>query len=197
LDLYAKKWQPVPVVISPGTVFSCGIVPGGFASVDVDDSGYFNMASDRFIQVLKLFKQGKITHILISGGNGKADKKSFREGAWVKGELVIMGVPDSAISVEDRSNNTADNTMYAKQILDSLDLKPPFLLITSAHHMPRASLLFRNAGVSVVPFPCNYLAGRSGIGFSSFLPQFYVLLGWDGYLKETAAYLWYKSKAKK
>ena len=197
LNWYASKWEPRPVVIPASNTYSCGIVPGGFASVDVDDNGYFNGAADRFIQALKLFKQGKITHILISGGNGKFDRKSFREGFWVKGELITMGVPDSVIFVEDRSNNTADNAFYAKQILDSAHLKPPFLLITSAYHMPRASLLFKNTGISTVPFPCNYMAGKERFTLFSLLPHFSVLDDWDSYLKEAAGYLWYKTKAKK
>jgi uncharacterized SAM-binding protein YcdF (DUF218 family) len=167
-------------------------VPGGFASADVDDNGYFNATADRFIQALKLFKQRRITHILINGGNAKTDNKNFREAVWVKGELIAMGVPDSVIFVEDRSNNTFDNAIHAKQILDSVQLKPPFLLITSAHHIPRASLLFNNAGVATVPFPCNYIAGRGNFKFSSLLPQFSALFNWDVYLKETAGYIWYK-----
>ncbi|MEO6219509.1 MAG: YdcF family protein [Ginsengibacter sp.] len=197
LDWYAKKWQPQPADIPPGNTYSCGIVPGGFASVGIDDNGYFNSSADRFIQALKLFKQGKITHILISGGNGKIDKQSFREGAWVKGELITMGVPDSVIFVEDRSNNTADNAIYAKQILDSAHLMPPFLLITSAYHIPRASLLFMDAGITTAPFPCNYTAGRANFKFSSLLPRFSALVGWDIYLKEAAGYFWYKFKNNK
>ncbi|MEO6328090.1 MAG: YdcF family protein [Ginsengibacter sp.] len=198
LEWYAKKWQPGPVIIAEGVVYDCGIVPGGFASPDADENGYFNAAADRFIQALKLFKLGKITHILISGGNGKINKKNFREGAWVKKELIVMGIPDSVIFVEDRSNNTFDNALYAKQILDSGRLKPPYLLITSAYHVPRASLLFSNAGIAVVPFPCNYFAGRSAnFSFPSLLPQFGVLAGWDMYLRETAGYYWCKLKLKK
>lgn len=194
LECYAKWWQPAPVTISKNASYSCGIVPGGFASPDALGNGYFNATADRFIQVEKLYKQGNISHILISGGNGKVNDASFREGAWVKDELIAMGIPDSVIFTEDRSNNTADNAAFAKQILDSLQLKPPYLLITSAQHIPRASLLFRNAGVLTKPFPCNYIAGRSSFGFSSLIPQPSVLLTWDFYLKETLAYLIYKVK---
>jgi uncharacterized SAM-binding protein YcdF (DUF218 family) len=194
LDWYAKNWQPSPVTIKQSDFYNCGIVPGGFASVDVDGNGFFNATSDRFIQVLKLYKQGKISHILISGGNGKKDDKNFREGEWAKGELITLGVPDSVIFTEDKSNNTADNATYAKKILDSAKLKPPFLLITSAHHVRRASLLFKNAGIPTVPFPCSYVAGRANFTFSSLLPQFSVLSGWEVYLKESLGYLWYKSK---
>ncbi len=197
LDWYAKKWQPAPVAINAGMVYSCGIVPGGFASPDADENGYFNGTADRFIQALKLYRQQKITHILISGGNGKVNEKNFREGAWVKGELITMGVPDSAIIVEDRSNNTADNALYAKQLLDSLQLKPPYLLITSAHHIPRASLLFNHAGVKTLPFPCNYFAGRGSFNYASLLPHPGTMLGWNPYLKETFGYHWYKYKFSK
>ena len=196
LNWYAKKWQPSPVGINKDFAYSCGIVPGGFASPDINGNGYFNSSADRFIQAVKLYKLGEIKHILISGGNGKTIKKNFREGAWVKGELTAVGIPDSVIFVEDRSNNTSDNAAYAKQILDSLQLKPPYLLITSAHHMPRASLIFKNAGVLTVSFPCNYITGTGDFRFSSLLPQPAALTEWNVYLKETAGYLWYHLKGK-
>jgi uncharacterized SAM-binding protein YcdF (DUF218 family) len=191
LNWYAKTWQPLPVTLKTGNSYSCGIVPGGFASPDNSVGGHFNATADRFIQVVKLYKLGSISHILISGGNGKEDEKDFHEGAWVKGELKVMGIPDSVIYAEDRSNNTFDNAVFAKKILDSMQLKPPYLLITSAHHLPRASLLFRNAGIYTVPYPCNYIAGTGDFTISSFLPNPETLLAWNTYLKETAAYLWY------
>lgn len=193
LSWYAKKWQPEPVTIAKDVAYSCGIVAGGFASPDFNEKGYFNATADRFIQAVKLFKQGKITHILISGGNGKVEKKNFREGAWVKSELAAMEIPDSVVFVEDRSNNTFDNAVHAKEIVTSRQLKSPYLLITSAHHMPRAALLFANAGVPVIPYPCNYIAGRGNHGFS-LIPRFSALIIWEYYLKETAAYFWYKLK---
>ncbi len=192
LNWYANKWQPQPGVINPGMVYSCGIVPGGVASPDANGNGYFNSSADRFIQALKLYKLGQITHILVSGGNGKKELKSFREGEWVKKELAIMGVPDSVIFVEDRSNNTMENAGNAKKLLDSNHLTPPFLLISSAHHLPRAMVIFKNAGIATVAFPCNYIAGRGINTISSVIPSLSVLLTWDTYLKEMAGYFWYK-----
>ncbi len=196
LNWYAKKWQPMPRKISKDVRYSCGIIPGGFGSPGQDDNGYFNAAADRFIQALKLYKAGEIKHILVSGGNGKDEDKSFREGAWAKREFISVGVPDSAIFVEDISNNTNDNAAYAKKILDSLYLPPPYLLITSAYHIPRATLLFENTGVPVDSFPCNYFNGNSIITIGSFIPHFWVLFEWDVYLKEAAGYIYYQTKAK-
>ena len=192
VNWYADHWQPARKEIPAGKIYSCGIVAGGFASEDGQRKGYFNATADRFIQALKLYKQGTITHILVSGGNGKRDSKNFREGAWVENELLAMGVPDSAVLVEDRSNNTADNALNAKRIFDSTGLKPPYLLISSAHHLPRAMLLFKKMGVQTEPFPCNYIAGNSRISLSSFIPRPGVLYTWEFYFKETFGYAWYK-----
>ncbi len=192
IDWYADQWQPEPAVLGAGKVYSCGIVAGGFASPDEDNKGYFNATADRFIQALKLYKQGKINHILISGGNGKASSKGFREGAWVKNELITMGVPDSVVFVEDRSNNTADNAANARKILDTMHLRPPYLLISSAHHLPRAMLLFQKKGVLTEPYPCNYIAGRRRFSLASFVPRFGLLYTWELFMKEAMGFTLYR-----
>ncbi len=192
LDVYARMWQPKPVVIPPTSVYSCGIVAGGFASPDAEANGYFNATADRFIQAVKLYKQGNIKHILISGGNGKENEESFREAAWVRGELISVGIPDSVIFTEDKSNNTKENALFSKQIIDSLHFAPPYLLITSAIHIPRAALIFKQTGVDVVPFPCNYTIGRGSFSGWDLVPATSTLLAWDVFLKETVGYWWYK-----
>lgn len=194
LNRYARHFQPSPAEISPGTVFSCGIIPGGFASPDMDGKGIFNSTADRFIQALTLFKQGNIRHIIVSGGNGKKELKSFREAAWVKEQFVIMGVPDSVIFVEDQSNNTLQNAGNTKRILERYQLAPPYLLISSAHHLPRAQLLYEKIGVTTVGYPCSYIAGRGITTINDLKPDLGTLQTWNVYLKETAGYLWYKRK---
>lgn len=194
LDVYARSWQPQPVVLQSNAGYSCGIVAGGFASPDGNANGYFNASSDRFIQTVKLYKQGIIKNIIVSGGNGKQDEKSFREGRWVKDELIAVGIPSTDIYVEDQSDNTAENAENTKHILDSLHLPPPYVLITSAFHMPRASLIFKKAGLNIINFPCNYTTGMGGFSAWDLVPRPSVLLGWDTYLKETLGYFWYKLK---
>jgi uncharacterized SAM-binding protein YcdF (DUF218 family) len=196
VTLYANWWQPKPRDVSKDSTYSCAILLGGFASPDPNNNGYFNATADRFIQAVKLYKQQKIQHILISGGNGKLSNKDFSEAAWVHGELNSFGVPDSAILFEDRSNNTADNAANTKKLLDSAQLKPPYLLITSAHHIPRATLIFKNAGINTVAYPCCYVAGNDGYHLNGIIPSPEVLFRWGNYLKETAGYLIYKVKGK-
>lgn len=188
---FAGYWQADRPNIPAGKVYNCGIVLGGFASVDADNYAYFNGAADRFIQVLKLYKTGQVKNILVSGGNGKKENKQFGEASFVRRELITMGVPDSAIIIEDASGNTADNAINSGKILDSLKLGPPYLLITSAMHMPRAALLFKRSGIQADQFACNFTAASKKFSVGLLLPQLRVLSDWDSNLKEVAGYWWY------
>lgn len=197
LNSYARWWQPAPHDVTADSAYSCGILLGGFGSPDAyDNSGYFNGGADRFIQAVKLYKLGKIEHILVSGGNGKRDVKQFNEAAWTVQELKTMGVPAEAVLFEDQSKNTADNAKNTKKLLDAVNLKPPYLLITSAYHIPRASLIYTYAGIHTVAFPCNYTAGKSKFKFRDIIPNPGVLNDWNPFLKETVSYLLYRIKGK-
>lgn len=196
LDAYARLWNPEPENLISGKAYSCGIVLGGFGSPDKNGNGYFNTGSDRFIQVVKLYKLGEIQHILISGGNGKDVDKNFKEGEWAKEQMEIMGVPDNVIYYEDLSGNTADNAANARRILDSTSLLPPYILVTSAYHIPRAAQIFKNAGISVIEYPCNYMDDREKFTFSGIIPKPENLFAWSIYLRETAGYFFYYFKGK-
>ena len=107
-----------------------------------------------------------------------------------------MGIPDSAIIFEDKSNNTKDNALNSKKLLDSAQLKPPYLLITSAQHVPRATLIFENAGIKTVGYPCAFIAGKDGYSIMGIIPSVEILFRWNHYIKETIGYLVFKIKGK-
>jgi uncharacterized SAM-binding protein YcdF (DUF218 family) len=196
-NAYARFWNPKPHDVTADKPYSCGIVLGGFGSADENGNGYFNIGADRFIQAIKLYKLGKIKYILISGGNDKEIDTGFEEGAWAKEQMEMIGIPADSIFYEDLSNNTADNAFNAKRILDSVALKPPYLLITSAFHIPRATRIFENAGIPVVGYPCNYLDGMDKYHFWGFIPKPENLFAWNVYLRETAGYFFYYLKGDK
>lgn len=195
LESYARYWQPPPKDLNVDSAYSCGILLGGFGSPDArDNSGYFNQNADRFIQALKLYKLGKIRTVLVNGGNGKQDVSQFNEAAWTRNQLQIMGVPDSVVLFEDQSANTADNAANARKLLDSARLKPPYVLITSAFHMPRASLIYKNAGLPHVAFPCNYTVGKGKFSFWDLVPDPNIIHEWNPFLKEAVGYWIYRVK---
>ena len=66
-----------------------------------------------------------------------------------------IGIDGARIAVENKSRNTYENALYARDLIKP---KPGerYLLVTSAAHMPRAMGVFRKAGFNVVAYPADY-----------------------------------------
>src|SRR5580704_13804657 len=101
LNQFAKLWDIAPVPLKNSGPYSCAIVLGGFTSEDANGNGFFNDRADRFIEGLKLFTTGKVSHILISSGNGNLLHDKFAEADWVKTQLKQFKVPDSCVLIEN------------------------------------------------------------------------------------------------
>ena len=177
-----------PVQLGSTQRFSTGIVLGGFASYSaIDKKGYFNNAADRFIQTALLYKQGKIQNILIAAGhNTYIAKDFFSESGYIKENLVKLGVPAEKIFIESKSQNTRENARFAKQLSDSASLGGPYLLISSAMHLRRASIAFQKEGFNPVLYPCHFVArgGINNILEDCLIPSSYVLNDWDMLIRE-------------
>jgi uncharacterized SAM-binding protein YcdF (DUF218 family) len=195
LNQFARFWDIAPDISNTNSKYSCAIVLGGFVSEDNTKNGYLNWAADRFIQGIKLKETGKATHLLFTGGSSRLNPDGFTEGNWISKELQAFHFPDSTLLFEKRARNTIENIQYSKIILESKHLQPPYLLVTSAFHMRRALLICKKAGVKVVPYPCNFFAGKGSISADNFIPSAETLSNWNIYLKEIVGYVvtWFKS----
>jgi uncharacterized SAM-binding protein YcdF (DUF218 family) len=112
-------------------------------------------SADRFIQPVLLYKQGKIDRILITGGNtsiGKLKIDQSNETMQVKRILITLGIPAEIIYIETKARNTHENAVNSKRLIDSLHLKGPYLLVTSAFHMRRALACYNKSGVRCIPY---------------------------------------------
>jgi len=184
LNQFARQWDVNTGVVDKSKVYSCAIVLGGFSSEAENGQGFFNASADRFIQALKLKSTGRVSHLLITGGNSEIIPGKFRESIWVKDELKALNIPDSSILIEPDSRNTLENARFAKRLLERNDLKPPYLLITSAFHMRRSLYTFHKADIQVIPYSSNYIAGKSSISLDDFIPRAEILNNWGVYFKE-------------
>ena len=72
-------------------------------------------------------------------------------------KLLGGGIAPERVTLETVSSNTYTN---AQQTAAFLKNQPPkrWLLVTSAHHMPRAMGVFRNLGITLEPWPVYDLA---------------------------------------
>ena len=183
LNKLVRAWQTDAVEMGQFGNYSAGIVLGGYESFDKTGKGYFNNSSDRFIQTLALYKQGKIKKIVVSGSrvvDGKVVQSTF-----VKEQFMQCGVPETDVLLDNLSKNTYENGVFSKRLLDSAGLRAPFVLITSAMHDPRAKKVFIKAGVPVVSFPCCYQFFDKKFTFDEyFFPKASILDEWMYFLKE-------------
>ncbi len=190
--LYTKAvtaWQPKPVTLNHKQ-YEAGIVLGGMVAFDKKKEGFFREDEDRFYQAYKLYHAGTIKKILVSGGT--VDAELPEEADFIKNELIAIGVKPEDVITETRSKTTRENALFSKQIIDSLHIKPPYVLITSAQHIPRASRLFVNEGLNVVAYPCAYSVINEKFTWDDYLlPKIRILDAWQRFIKELAGFTIY------
>ncbi len=178
-------WQPQQTTIEPGKVYSAGILLGGMVGFDINNKGHFGEGADRFIQTEKLYHQGLIKKILVTSGSGELLRPGLKEADFLEQELIASGVKKEDIIIENNSRNTFENAIYSKKILDSLHIQGPYVLITSAMHMPRSEKIFTKAGMQFVTFPSDYHVTRMPFSFEdAIVPKLKLLNDWAYFLKE-------------
>ena len=182
---FAECWDVPSGNIDKNKVYNAAIVLGGFSGEDKNGKGYFNGSAERFLQGIKLKATGQVSHVMITSGNGSLMPDGFSEGAWAKTQLKEFGLPDSVVLIEQNSRNTFENASFSKVILDKSHLQSPFLLVTSAFHMRRSLYIFKEEGLNVIPYACNYMYGNGKLSFDNyFMPDAGALDIWQVYLKE-------------
>jgi uncharacterized SAM-binding protein YcdF (DUF218 family) len=133
------------------------VLGGGTEAIVYPRSGVeVNGAGDRVLYAARIFKEGKAAHILLTGGEISWMNSTTSTPAGEMAEILqFLGVPQNALWLENKSQNTRENAVFSKNILDDKAIKK-ILLITSASHMPRAAAVFQKLGIEVIPLPVDY-----------------------------------------
>jgi uncharacterized SAM-binding protein YcdF (DUF218 family) len=155
-DQIVWRWQITKPQIEPGKQYEAGILLGGMADFDKQQQGFFGSTADRFIEILKLYNQGVIRKIVVSGGNGNLVDAKSAEADFLEKEFLANNVPPDDLIIENKSRNTFENAVFTKRILDSLHIHGPFVLVSSAIHLRRSEKVFTKAGMPVVCYPAAY-----------------------------------------
>ena len=117
-------------------VLGCQLFPGGRAS---------ERLRRRVALGVALYREGAASLILMSGGGvgAVAEAEAMRDLARES------GVPDTALLIEPESGNTFENAAFAARLLHRIG-KSRIVLVSDRAHLPRASRMFRHAGLEVV-----------------------------------------------
>jgi uncharacterized SAM-binding protein YcdF (DUF218 family) len=129
-----------------------------------------NEAAERVTIVAELVRRFPRARFVFTGG--VADLLQLRsdvtEAAVARCLFESFGVLAERIVYEDRSRDTFENAVFTRSLV-----KPQpgetWVLVTSAHHMPRAIGSFRAAGFPVTAYPVDFRTA----GWSDALVPFY------------------------
>jgi uncharacterized SAM-binding protein YcdF (DUF218 family) len=148
LNPLERAYSAQPVVTQPA-----GILVLGGAEDQAPDSG------DRLIATMHLARQYPKAVVLYTGG--KVALMPAAEGAFELGPDILrqLGLSEDRMIVEGRSRTTAENAALSRAMAPNAE--GPWILVTSAFHMPRALGTFCAAGWrNLVPYPTDYRGGK-------------------------------------
>ena len=148
-------------------------------------------AVDRFFAGIDLFKLNKAPTLIFTRGKVPWSI-GLPEGEFLREEAIKLGIPKKDILLTENVENTDQEAKAIKKLL-SLD-DPKVILVTSAFHMPRAQLVFEAAGISVIPFPVDFLIGTGKITLMSFIPSASSFASTNFFVREMIGRTYYNLK---
>lgn len=119
-----------------------------------------NDAAERMTAALPLLQRQAQLQLLFTGGEGELFADGLTEAERARIFYDSMGVPRERLLFESASRTTHENALFSAA-LPGVDKTRPWLLLTSAWHMPRAMATFRQAGWNVTPWPVDYRSGQA------------------------------------
>lgn len=113
------------------------------------------------------------------------------EGAMMRRRLLQFGVPAERAFAEESSENTWQNAVYMRGILQQKGISN-VVLVTNAWHMPRSVWCFEQQGLTVIPAPMDYLASQRPVDARGLVPDAGVLADSSLALHEYIGLGWYR-----
>jgi len=113
--------------------------------VQIDDLEHSRVAAGA-----RAWLAGRAPVVMLSSGSNAGKGRS--EADIMAAAIERLGVPDSALILEDRSRDTHDNALFSAKLAERQDIHR-VLLVTSSLHMPRATYWYRQYGLDVIPAP--------------------------------------------
>lgn len=98
--------------------------------------------------------------IVFTGGEGTVFGTGPSEAQRARVLFESLGLTGERVRYESASRTTYENAVLTAQ-LEGINTSQPWLLVTSAWHMPRSMAVFRKAGWNVTAYPVDFRTGNS------------------------------------
>lgn len=117
-----------------------------------------NGSAERMTMAVSLWQRNPRLQLVFTGGEGEWFGSGPSEAERAQAFFSSLGVPKAALTLESRSSNTYENALFTQR-LPGVDAAKPWLLMTSAWHMPRSVTTFQKAGWNITPYPVDFRTG--------------------------------------
>jgi len=118
----------------------------------------------RLMEGIRIYRQIPGSRLLVSGGGGY----QVSEAEVMARVAKEMGVPEKDIILETKSRDTRDEALFIKPMIGS----EPFVLVTTASHIPRSMALFKKLGMNPIASPIGHsIKDGPGLSHYSFFPS--------------------------
>jgi uncharacterized SAM-binding protein YcdF (DUF218 family) len=114
-----------------------------------------NGHAERMVMPLALMRRYPHLKLVFTGGEGSLSRAKFSEADRAKKFFDLMGVDPEKVLYESESRTTYDNAIMTAR-LPGVDPAQPWLLVTTAAHMPRSMGVFQKAGWNVTAYPVDF-----------------------------------------
>jgi uncharacterized SAM-binding protein YcdF (DUF218 family) len=117
-------------------------------------------AAERMTVPVGLMRQHPQLQLVFSGGEGRLLATGVSEAELAKVFYEEQGTDMSRVSLEGASRTTRENARQVATLLGER-CQQPWLLVTSAWHMPRAMAEFEAVGCKVTAYPVDFRTGKA------------------------------------
>lgn len=117
-------------------------------------------AAERMSVPVGLLRQHPQLALVFSGGEGRLRTTGVTESELARVFYQEQGVDLARVTLEAGSRTTRENARQVAALLGPR-CQEPWLLVTSAWHMPRAMIEFESVGCRVTPYPVDFRTGTS------------------------------------
>lgn len=149
INLYPLFFYKAPLTKSKEKKFNVIIILGYPATEDGKPS---SIMRERVIKAVELFKKGYADYIICSGGSVN---NKYTEADVMINFAKSLGVPDSCLVKEDRSQNTYGNITNSIEIMKKRAWSSA-VVITSPWHLRRSSYLLSKFNITYVMKKSDY-----------------------------------------
>ena len=196
VDEFVRWWEIDAIQdteIQPG---STAIVLGGFSFFDEQYNRIqFYRSNDRLMHAIRLYQEGKVEKVIITGGSASLVHPDLKEGIFVREYLEQLGLCTEDFYFEVESKNTYENALFTKHLIRDWDLNGPYLLVTSAFHQRRGIACFNKQAIEVQAYSVDRNVGDRKFFLDHMLaPTAGAINRWDMLLHEWLGMTSYKIK---